>query len=412
MFNRMLHLLSSHVARPLLLGALAFALLGAVAVTKQSSAEASLSQDEIDALVAPIALYSDGLLTSVDRIDLSARGRRGRALRQAEPRTSRRGARRGAREKHWDPSVQSLAAYPRVLIMMSEKLEWTERLGNAFLEEQGRVMDTVQALRKRQAAGNLKSTNEQTVVREKETIIIEPAQRDVVYVYDYDPAWAYGAYWYAAAAHYYDRYSAVIRTASAFRIRLTASPATTRAGRAPTGAIAISRSMAAGNRFWSDAGRSHAHSAWQPDASHRRGVDCPTSAMREQFGPGNGALRAGEGRPGSAAPGPGSGMAPGVAGHAPPGAGGWPSAAAGGPPILELVAARFRCRRPAQARSRCAADGWPASPSTGPALVVSVTTGFSMPRRRLHVRCHEDGLHLRRPSPKILAMNQVNEEAE
>jgi Protein of unknown function (DUF3300) len=85
--------------------------------------------------------------------------------------------------------VQSLAAYPKVLAMMSEKLEWTERLGNAFLEDQGRVMDTVQALRRRaEAAGNLKSNAQQSVVHDKETIVIEPAQTEVVYVPVYDSA--------------------------------------------------------------------------------------------------------------------------------------------------------------------------------------------------------------------------------
>jgi Protein of unknown function (DUF3300) len=335
MFNRMLHLLCSRVARPSLLGALAFALLGAVAVTKQSSAEASLSQDELDALVAPIALYPDGLLSQVlmaSTYPLEVVGAE-RFVRQ-NPELRGEALDVALEKKHWDPSVQSLAAYPRVLIMMSEKLEWTERLGNAFLEEQGRVMDTVQALRKRaEAAGNLKSTNEQTVVREKETIIIEPAQRDVVYVYDYDPAWVYGAYWYAAAAHYYDRYY------GAYSYSLSVSYTSYRLSGNHWGWARANwrdRHLSVdgrGNRFWSDAGRSHVQRAWQHDASHRRDVDYPTSAMREQLrGPGNGALRAGEGRPGSAAPGSGSGMAPGVAGHAPPGSGGSPSAAAGGPP--------------------------------------------------------------------------------
>ena len=73
--------------------------------------------------------------------------------------------------------------------MMSERLEWTERLGSAFLQDQGRVMDTVQALRRRaDAAGNLKSNAEQSVVHEKETIIIEPALTEVVYVPLYDSA--------------------------------------------------------------------------------------------------------------------------------------------------------------------------------------------------------------------------------
>ena len=109
-------------------------------------------------------------------------------------------------EKNWEPIVQSLTAYPKVLAMMSDKLEWTERLGNAVLEDQARVMDTVQDLRKRaEAAGNLKSTSEQSVVHEKDSIIIEPSQKGVVYVPYYDSTVVYGAY-AAAYYHYYDRY--------------------------------------------------------------------------------------------------------------------------------------------------------------------------------------------------------------
>ena len=135
-----------------------------------------ISQDELDALLAPIALYPDGLLIQVliastyplelvqaDRFLKQNSALRGEALDDA------------LAKKKWDPSVQSLSAYPRVIEMMSEKIEWTERLGNAFLDDEGRVMDTVQSLRRRaEAAGNLKSNSEQTVVHDKETIIVEP----------------------------------------------------------------------------------------------------------------------------------------------------------------------------------------------------------------------------------------------
>src|SRR6516225_6102891 len=67
--------------------------------------------------------------------------------------------------KIWDPSVQSLAAFPQVLAMMNDKLDWTQQLGDAFLANQEQVMQTVQSLRARaQAAGNLQSTEQQRVV--------------------------------------------------------------------------------------------------------------------------------------------------------------------------------------------------------------------------------------------------------
>jgi hypothetical protein len=196
----------SRVARAFLLAALAFALLGAAPTTPQRTRDASVSQEELDALLAPIALYPDGLLGQVlmastyplevveaERFLNQNPGLRGEALDEALV------------KKNWDPSVRSLAAYPRVLIMMSEKLEWTGRLGNAFLEDQGRVMDTVQNLRRRaEAAGNLKSNAEQSVVHDKETIVIESTQTEVVYVPVYDAAVVYGA-WYEAY-YYYHRY--------------------------------------------------------------------------------------------------------------------------------------------------------------------------------------------------------------
>ena len=78
----------------------------------------------------------------------------------------------------WDPSVKSLVNFHQVLTMMSEKLDWTQKLGDAFLAQQKDVMNTVQALRaKAQAAGNLKTAKKQGVEVEKAIIIIEPASR-------------------------------------------------------------------------------------------------------------------------------------------------------------------------------------------------------------------------------------------
>ena len=164
-------------------------------------------QEELDQLVAPIALYPDELLAQIlmastyplevvqaDRWIKSNEGLKGEALT-------------GALEKqNWDPSVKSLVQFPQVMDMMSQKLDWTQKLGDAFLEQQKDVMDTVQKLRaKAEAEGNLKSTKEQKVVVEKETntIIIEPANPQVVYVPTYNPTVVYGAWPYPAYPPYY-----------------------------------------------------------------------------------------------------------------------------------------------------------------------------------------------------------------
>jgi hypothetical protein len=322
MSRRTLQAFWARTARALLLGAVAIALLGGAKPTATAGAgEPSVSKEELDALLAPVALYPDGLLSQVlmastypleiveaERFLKQNPELRGEALDEA------------VAKKNWDPSVQSLTAYPKVVIMMSEKLEWTERLGNAFLEDQGRVMDTVQALRKRaEAAGNLKSNEQQSVVHDREAIVIEPSQTEVVYVVDYDPAVVYGAYWAAAAGYYYGRYY------GAYSYSVSASYTSYHVSGNHWGwsrANWHDRNLSVdgrGNRFWNGAGRSEAQGAWQHDALHRRGAEYPTSALRDQFrGPQNAAVRPGDGRPGAGPQGAGPGAPSSLAGRAPP----------------------------------------------------------------------------------------------
>jgi uncharacterized protein DUF3300 len=107
--------------------------------------------------------------------------------------------------QRWDPSVKALTEFPSVLANMDKNLSWTSSLGDAYINQQQDVMNAVQTMRQRaQAAGNLKSTEQQTVKTEQKTIIIEPASPEVVYVPAYDPWIVYGApvviwpdwYWY------------------------------------------------------------------------------------------------------------------------------------------------------------------------------------------------------------------------
>jgi hypothetical protein len=107
-------------------------------------------------------------------------------------------------DKDWDPSVKSLAPFPQILRMMDDRLDWMQKLGNAFLAQQNEVMDSVQRLRRQaEEAGTLQSSPQQTVTRQDQTITLEPANPNVVYVPVYDPTVVYGAWPYPDYPPYY-----------------------------------------------------------------------------------------------------------------------------------------------------------------------------------------------------------------
>ena len=190
------------------------------AYNPQLSAAAPLPQDQLDALLAPIALYPDQLLAQVLMAstylnDVASAA----AFVQANPSLTGAALDQALQDQPWDASVLSLAAYPQVLLMMNDKLDWTQRLGEAFLANQQQVMDTVQMLRSRaQAAGNLQSTPQQTVIDQGGVIDIEPAQPQYVYVPVYDPTVIYGPwsdayvpfYWYPPAFYGYPELGSAI----------------------------------------------------------------------------------------------------------------------------------------------------------------------------------------------------------
>jgi len=187
---------------------LIFLLLAPQAVVAQTeSKEKPFKQEELDQLLAPIALYTDSLLAQIFMastypLEVVQAGRWTK-----ENQNLKGDVLTAALEKQdWDPSVKSLVNFPQVLSMMNEKLDWTQKLGDTFLAQQKEVMDTVQKLRaKAEAQGNLKTTDQQKVVVEKETqtIIIESANPQVVYVPTYNPTVVYGTWWYPAYPPYY-----------------------------------------------------------------------------------------------------------------------------------------------------------------------------------------------------------------
>jgi Protein of unknown function (DUF3300) len=159
---------------------------------------ARIPADQLDSLVAPVALYPDPLLAQIlaastyplEIIQLQQwlanhKDLQGKALADAVEKES------------WDPSIQAMAALPDVVNRLANDIKWTTDLGNAFLAQEGDVMDAVQRMRKKaQDKGNLKTTEEQKVetkvVENKTVIMIEPANPQVVYVPSYNPVVVYG----------------------------------------------------------------------------------------------------------------------------------------------------------------------------------------------------------------------------
>ena len=168
-------------------------------------ASAPMSQDFLDALLAPIALYPDQLLAQVlmaSTYPLEVV----QAARFVKANPNLRGAALddALKDMPWDPSVLSLASFPQVLDMMNDKLDWTQRLGDAFLADEAAVMQTVQGLRARaQQAGNLQSTEQQQVIVQERTIIIQPAQPQYLFVPVYNPTVIFGPWWAPAYQPWY-----------------------------------------------------------------------------------------------------------------------------------------------------------------------------------------------------------------
>lgn len=165
-----------------------------------SADKPDFKQEELDQMLAPLALYPDSLLTqilmaSTYPLEIVEADR----WVKANPSLKGDAAAKALEEQDWDPSVKSLVNFPDVLTMLSEKLDWTQKLGDAFIGQQAQVMSTVQALRaKAKDAGKLESTSQQTVKVEQQgstqIIQIEPADPQVIYVPSYNPTVVYGAW--------------------------------------------------------------------------------------------------------------------------------------------------------------------------------------------------------------------------
>jgi hypothetical protein len=170
---------------------------------------APFKAEEIEQLVAPIALYPDALvaqilMASTYPLEVVSAAR----WSKANPNIKGKELEDAMQKQTWEASVKSLTAFPQVLAMLNEKLDMTQKLGDAFLGQQKDVMAAIQRLRaKAEKAGNLKSSKEQKVSTAQEggqTVIkIEPADPQTVYVPTYNPAVVYGPWPYAAYPPYY-----------------------------------------------------------------------------------------------------------------------------------------------------------------------------------------------------------------
>ena len=176
------------------------AMLETAIPTAHAQTTAKISNQQLDSLTASVALYPDALLAQVLMAstfpqDIAAAA----AWSRANPNIKGDDAVRAVANEPWDPSVQSLVAFPQVLATMASKPDWVAQLGNAFLAQPDDVMDSVQRLRRQaQQAGNLKTSEQQKVIVEQSTIQIVPANPQVVYVPTYNPTVVYGTWPYPA----------------------------------------------------------------------------------------------------------------------------------------------------------------------------------------------------------------------
>ena len=167
-----------------------------------ASEDAKISNDQLDSLVAPIALYPDPLLSQtlvactypLEIVQLQQFLEKNKELKD-------KALTDAVVQQNWDPSIQAMAAFPDLVKQLAENIAWTDNLGNAFLAQQSDVMDAVQRMRaKAMQKGALQSSEQQKVetrvVESKTVIVVEPASPEVVYLPSYDPFAIWGSPYY------------------------------------------------------------------------------------------------------------------------------------------------------------------------------------------------------------------------
>ncbi len=266
---------------------------------QQQTAPLPLKPEEVEALVAPIALYPDALLSqtlmaSTYPLEIVQAAR----WVKANPKVTGDAAVKAVETQTWDVSVKSLVAFPQVLVPMSDKLDWTQKLGDAFLADEKGVLDAVQRLRVRaQSSGNLQSNEQQKVIVEAvpaptqtTTVIrIEPAAPQVIYVPVYNPTVVYGAWMYPAYPPFYWPPPPMYYPGGAFVSGFAWGVGVAAAGAIFGGCnwgygsvnVNVNRVVAIDRNY--NVNNINTNGQWKHDNSHRKGVPYRDTTTRERY---------------------------------------------------------------------------------------------------------------------------------
>jgi hypothetical protein len=274
--------------------------LGPGHALRAQDSKQNFTPEQLDQLLAPIALYPDTLLSqtlmaATYPLEIVEAAR----WSQGNPNLKGDAAVAAVKDKSWDVSVKSLVAFPQTLAMMNTNLDWTQKVGDAMIGQQKDVADSIQRLRaKAAAAGNLKTTPQQKVTTQStgsaSAIVIEPANPEVVYVPYYNPTWAYGPWPYPAYPPVYypppPNYGAALATGMMFGLGVAAGAAMFGGwhwgwsgggwGNSYTTVNVNRATSISANNF--DANK-YRDGQWNHDPAHRDGVPYRTSAERERY---------------------------------------------------------------------------------------------------------------------------------
>ncbi len=275
--------------------ALLFAVSFSLAPQNHAAAQdaPAFTQQELDQMLAPIALYPDALLSQIMMaatypLEVVEAERWSRA----NPRLSGDRAVRAVERNNWDPSVKSMVAFPQILRMMSDKLDWTERLGDAFLDQERQVMDTVQDLRQQAyAAGNLRSNEYYRVDTRGRYIAIEQVNPQFAYVPYYNPTVVYGPWRTPQYPPVYWAPWSGYRERPGFGAGFAWGVGITLGAEFFFGAFDWPQrhvNVVNVNNYYyprNTSVASRAPAAWQHDPDHRRGAPYREASVREKFSP-------------------------------------------------------------------------------------------------------------------------------
>ncbi|MEN9588389.1 MAG: hypothetical protein RLZZ481_175 [Pseudomonadota bacterium] len=251
----------------------------------------NLSMPELQSLVSPIALYPDSLLSQMlMAATYPLEVAEAANWLRSNNHMSSTALQNALKPQTWDNSVKSLVTFPDALNMLGNKLDWTQKLGDAYLAQPKDLMQAVQALRlKAKQAGNLKTTQQLMVSTDTETnIIIMPANPQMVYVPTYNPMMVYGAWGYPAYPPY-----PVYNPAwgfMAFGVGMAVGASLWAEPHWGSGSITVNnanfnnfngRYNSVANQAANHAG---ADSTWAHDVAHRDGVPYSSAALNSRYG--------------------------------------------------------------------------------------------------------------------------------